>query len=106
MAIDRADAVEWLDARLAESTPGLATVVYHSYFWQYLSAEDDAAGRAVIEQAGRRATEAAPFAHLALEVPPSGDYAHSELRLQLWPGGRERLLGTCVVHPVTVEWLG
>jgi hypothetical protein len=80
VTIDRADAVDWLEAQLAELHRGQATVVYHSYFWQYLSVGDDAAGRRAIEDAGRRATTDSPFAHLSLEVPPSGDYAHSELR--------------------------
>jgi hypothetical protein len=36
--VDRCDAVEWLGAQLAESRPGVATVVFHSVVWPYLSA--------------------------------------------------------------------
>ena len=104
VAIDREDGPTWLERQLAEPVTGVTTVVYHSYFWQYLDAADAAAGVAVLEDAGRRATADAPFARLSLEVPGTGDYSHSELRLRLWPGGDEQLLATCLVHPVHVEW--
>ena len=37
-AVEAADLGEWLEARLAEPAPGLATVVVHSIVWQYVSA--------------------------------------------------------------------
>jgi hypothetical protein len=104
VTIDTGDAIEWLGAQLASPVKGAVTIVYHSYFWQYLDAESDDRGRRILEEAGRAATKDAPFAHVSLEVPESGDYAHSELRVQVWPGGEERLLATCLVHPTLVEW--
>jgi hypothetical protein len=105
VTIDRGDAIEWLAAQLAEPRRGCVTVVYHSYFWQYLDAPTAAAGLDVLEDAGHRATLDAPLARVSLEVQSSGDYSHSELRVRTWPGGEERLLGSCGVHPTTVRWL-
>ncbi len=102
--VDRADAPEWLEAQLGTMSPCQTTVVFHSYFWQYLSREDAARARHAIERAAGRATEDAPLAWLSLEES-GGDYAHSALRLRTWPGGEERLLATCPVHPGRVEWL-
>jgi hypothetical protein len=102
--VDRADAPEWLETQLESVSPGETTVVFHSYFWQYLLPEDAARARHAIEAAAARATEEAPLAWLSLEET-GGDYAHSALRLHLWPGGEERLLATCPVHPGRVEWL-
>jgi hypothetical protein len=103
--IDPADGAEWLETQLAELPSGRATIVFHSYFWQYLTPADATRGRHAIEDAGDRATEQAPLAWLSLEEA-GGDYAHSELRLRTWPGGKERLLATCHVHPHEVEWVG
>jgi hypothetical protein len=80
------------------------TIVYHSYFWQYLPAEEAARGRAVMEAAGERATADAPLAWVSLEAPGS-DYAASELRLRAWPPDEEYLLGHCLVHPTHVDWI-
>jgi hypothetical protein len=102
--IDKADGPEWLEAQLATLPAGHATLVFHSYFWQYLNPADATRARRTIEDAGDRAEEHAPLAWLALEEA-GGDYAHSELRLTTWPGGEERLLATCHVHPHEVDWV-
>ena len=53
VTVDRADAVEWVPAQLAEPHAGLATVVMHSVFWQYLSTDDAGVDRRVA-RGGRR----------------------------------------------------
>jgi hypothetical protein len=104
--VDRGEAAAWLEEQLAVLPEGQATVVFHSYFWQYLSEDDAGRARRALLQAGERATRSAPLSWLSLEEGPGGDYAGSELRLRTWPGGDERLLATCHAHPGQVRWLG
>ena len=66
VAVDRADAVGWLAARLAEpAADGVLTVVWHSVFVQYLDDATRAALWAAVDDAAVRA----PVAHVALEAP-------------------------------------
>jgi hypothetical protein len=102
VAIERAGAAEWANRVLAERRPGVATVIFHSVVIQYLDAEEGTALHDAIMQAGRRATEDAPFAWLFLE--PGEEQA--DVRLTLWPGGEERLLARAGFHSSRVRWLG
>ena len=103
--VDRADAAEWLSARLAEpAVPGITTVVFHSVMWQYLPAATQAEITGLIEAAGGRATDDAPVAWLRLE-PPLPAMTHAELWLTLWPGGGERHLADAGFHYGPVRWL-
>jgi hypothetical protein len=102
-AVDEAEIPEWLETQLAESTPGLATVVFHSIVWQYLTAKEKAAVEATLHEAGRRATADAPLAWLRLEL--GSELSTSDLRLTAWPGGAERLLAHAAPHLGPVEWL-
>ena len=52
-------------------------------------------------QAGARATTSAPLAWLRME--PAG--GHADLRLTMWPGGDEELLGTTGYHGPPVHWV-
>ena len=92
--VTRASAPDWLAARLAEPAVGMATVVYHSIVIQYLDQPSRDRVRAVLDDAGARATSTAPFAWLRME--PAGEQA--EVRLTLWPGGEERLVATTGDH--------
>jgi hypothetical protein len=104
VAVERAAALPWLDARLAAPAEGCATVVVHSIVIQYLTSADRAALRARIEAAGAGATSAAPLAWLRLEPPgreQAGDDLDrglADLRLTRWPGGREIRLGAAGYH--------
>lgn len=102
--VERADAGAWVKDRLAASTPGQATVLYHSIMWQYMPGATQAAVRDAIDQAGARATEAAPLAWLRFE-PPRAD-ARPELHLTLWPGERQHRLAIAHPHGKVVRWLG
>ena len=106
--IDRADARAWLPGQLAEVHQGVALVVFHSVFWQYLEPDTQDALRAQLATAGRDATPDAPVAWLRLE-PHATDYVPAELRLTVWDGrtaeGRERLLGTTGFHGGPINWL-
>jgi hypothetical protein len=101
--IERAEAVDWLVAKLAQPATGAATVVFHSIVWQYLLPQDQRRVREIIEDAGRRALPDAPFAWLRFE--PSLDETCCDVRLHSWPGGMDRLLGTAGYHGRPVRWL-
>ncbi len=98
--VERSAALPWLTRRLAEPAPGACTVVFHSIVMQYVDPDERAAIDALFERAGARATADAPLARLALE--PANDYAN--LRLTVWPGGREELLAECGYHGLPVRW--
>jgi hypothetical protein len=100
--VDQANAADWVEAALAERVSGVATVVYHSIVWQYLSNEDRARFKRVMAVAGQAATHDNPLAWLRFE--PGADVA--EVRLQLWPGGEDRLLAQSGFHGKPVQWLG
>lgn len=100
-AVDRADAADWIEARLPEPRGGAATVVYHSVFWGYLDEEGQQRVAAAIEAAGRAASPGAPLAWLRME--PGAD--QTDLTLTLWPGGAERVLARAGYHGTPVHWL-
>lgn len=99
--VDRAGAVEWLTPRLAQPSPGRATVLFHSIVWQYLSREDRQRVTEITDAAGSRATSSAPFAWLRLE--PGKETA--ELKLRIFPGFDDQLIATAGYHTPAVKWL-
>jgi hypothetical protein len=101
VSIDHEPAASWATRMLAESTPGQATLIYHSIMSQYLSDEERAELFARIERAGARATAEAPLAWLRME--PADDRAN--LELTLWPGGEDRLLARAGYHGNPVRLL-
>jgi hypothetical protein len=100
--VDQANAGDWIEGVLGEGISGLATVVYHSIVWQYLSDGDRARFLRVMAAAGQLASHDSPLAWLRFE--PAGNVA--EVRLQLWPGGDDCLLARSGFHGKPVEWLG
>jgi hypothetical protein len=102
VTVETADAADWTQARAAPRE-GLATVIFHSIFWQYLPPPTRTALRAAIAAHGAAATARAPLAWLRME-PPEGAAMPIELRLTLWPGGEARRLATVHAHGATVNW--
>src|SRR5690606_14610615 len=102
VTIDHADGASWAAAQLAAPRAGVATVVVHSIVLQYLPPHRRTDLRQAIADAGRRATPGAPVAWLRME-PATEDAA--DVRLTLWPGGEEELLGTAGYHGTPVRWL-
>jgi hypothetical protein len=100
--VDQANAADWVEAALADRVCGVATVVYHSILWQYLSPEDRARIERAMAAAGEAATGDHPLAWLRFE--PAHDAA--EVRLQLWPRGEDRLLARSGFHGKPVCWFG
>lgn len=102
--VDRASAEIWLERQLACPAEGVARIVYHSVFWQYLPSPIRARLRGLIEAAGRGATAANPLAWLRFEFARAGQRA--DLLLTCWPGGDTRLLAHADGHVRGVQWLG
>jgi hypothetical protein len=100
--VEQANATDWIEATLVDGVSGVATVVYHSIVWQYLSNADRARFEGVMAAAGQAATLDNPLAWLRFE--PGVDLA--EVRLQLWPGGKDRLLARSGFHGKPVLWQG
>jgi hypothetical protein len=100
--VEQADVGAWTSRELEQQAEGRATVLFHSLVMMYLS--DDSRERMIgsIEEAGRRATPAAPLAWLRMEL--GGDEA--DVRLTLWPGGEERLIAKASYQGQAVRWLG
>ena len=100
--LERASAPGWAAEQLRDLPEGVATVVYHSIFFQYMRDADRTAFMEAIEEAGSRASERAPLAWLRFE--PGGDQA--ETRMKLWPGGEDRLIATSGFHGAGARFLG
>jgi hypothetical protein len=99
--VEQADAVTWLEERLADPLADAATVVFHSIVFFYLDDAARARVRRLLEEAGAGASPGAPVAWLFLEM----ESERFEVRLRLWPGGEERLLATSTAHGPPVRWL-
>jgi hypothetical protein len=104
IGVQACDAVVFAKRR-ARPEPGVATVVFHSVFLQYMPVASQQALATILADAGAKAEPDAPFAWLRME-PAADSLASMELRLTLWPDGRERLLATAHPHGAWVEWIG
>ncbi len=93
--VERAGAADFVERELAASTPGVATVVYHSVFEQYLTSAERDRIEAALAGARDRARKTSPVLHLEME--PGHDTW--EIRLD------GELLGTCRAHGSAVRWL-
>jgi len=101
-SLTRRAAADWLDEQLASSPSDVATVVFHSIMWWYLSEPERQRVTAIIAAAGTRATRSAPLAWLRLEVLGS---PCAELRLSRWPDGAEQTLARADTQGRWVNWL-
>ena len=98
--VERADAAEWLEARLPRRSPDALTIVYHSVFYQYPRTATRQRIARAIERAGEDG--AAPLAWLRLEPEPvlggPRDSARFLVDVVTWPGGERRTLATTDGH--------
>jgi hypothetical protein len=100
--VDKADAADWLEAKLGNTgAPGRTTVVLHSSMWQYLTPQTKDRIKSTIRAAGSRATADAPLAWLSIE--PDGA-ASALIRLTVWPRGSILILGRADFHGRWVQW--
>lgn len=102
ITIDRADAVDWLETRLATQMPNQLHLIFHTVAWQYFPNAVQARGEALLQAAGKRATANAPLAHLAMEN--DGAEPGAALTLRLWPDAQTIPLGRVDFHGRWVDW--
>lgn len=93
--VERTGAADFLERELAKTHAGLATVVYHSVFMQYVDGASRARIAAVLDAARAPAAGPSPVHYLTME--PGGDTW--EVRLD------GELLGTSRAHGTGVRWL-
>ncbi len=89
-----------------EPLPGVATVLWHSVMWQYVSADERRRVLAERDRLAELATDDSPFAHLSFEPPPDGS-SQFDVRLR-WHSSSTRVelaLGTAPPHGVPVHWV-
>ena len=99
--LDRGDAVDWLERRLARPRPDALHLVYHTVFWQYLPPHARLRAGELLGIAGSRATADAPLARLGME----GDGGRgAAVTLTTWPGGRTETLGRLCFHGRWIDW--
>jgi hypothetical protein len=96
--VDRADAADWLETRLATATSQALHLVYHTVAWQYFPPATQARALAAMEHAGR----SAPVARLSMEADSQSPGA--ALTLTLWPSGKTMSLGRADFHGRWVNW--
>ena len=99
--VERLDAATFLERELASLRTGVATVVYHSVFMQYVDADGRRRIASAIETAASGASPEGPLAYLRLE-PGKQSF---EVRLTMWPGGKDQLLALGRAHGTGVRWL-
>ncbi len=92
--VERIDAAEFVERELAKPVPGMATVVYHSVFMQYVAEASRARILAAIKEASLRASRNSPVYYLRMEP--------GEATFEVWLG--EELLGTSHAHGTGVHW--
>ncbi|WP_157132658.1 DUF2332 domain-containing protein [Novosphingobium nitrogenifigens] len=102
--LDRAEACDWVGARLASPQPADTTrVFFHSIVWQYLPEATREQITRGIEAMGVQATTSRRLAWIRLETNRQ-TFRH-ELSVRFWPGDGEALvLGTAHAHGAWVEW--
>jgi hypothetical protein len=105
LVVEAGDARDWVARHFsdAHTQPGLARVLWHSVFIQYL---DPPVRTALIDDIiaiGRTASIASPFAWLRMEA--GEDRARCELRLTVWPAGEDLKLADVDWHGRSAHWL-
>ncbi|TCP34968.1 hypothetical protein EV292_103395 [Sphingomonas sp. BK235] len=87
VALDRADAADWIEARLAEpQAAGVTRVLLHSVVWQYLPEATADRVRAAMAATGARVTRDRPLAWVMME--PDRAAGRQLVRVRLWPDDR------------------
>jgi hypothetical protein len=96
--LDRADAADWIEARLAEpQDAGVTRVLMHSVVWQYLPEATANRVRSAMHAAGAGATPDRPLAWVAME--PDRAIAQQVVSVVTWPGTAQRaVIATAHAH--------
>ncbi|MEL8055150.1 MAG: DUF2332 domain-containing protein [Pseudomonadota bacterium] len=106
--VEKADAADWLERKLASRPDSGTTVVFHSVFLHYPPSAVRKRIMNLISKAGGTATDKAPLAWLCME--PDSVFTEDNpklgvfrVRLQTWPGGNVRTLGYTDGHVTYYE---
>src|SRR3546814_8843316 len=101
--LDKGDAADWVEARLAEpQADGVTRVLMHSVVWQYLPETTADWIRAAMHAAGARATPAHPLAWVAMG--PDRSTAEQVVGVPCWPGdGTGHGVATAHAQPAWVK---
>ena len=105
--VEKGDAIDWLEARLAAALDGHMHLIQHTVAWQYFPSAAQERGTALIEAAGARATPETPLAWMQMET--DGDTTGAvgaALTLRLWPGDVTLHLGRADFHGRWINWTG
>jgi hypothetical protein len=103
VSLVRADAADWIEARLAEpQAAGVTRVLMHSVVWQYLPEAVAERIRVAMTAAGARATVERPLGWVAME--PDRSFGHQSIRVRSWPGaGDWSVVATSHAHGTWVD---
>jgi len=99
--VDQAGAVSWVKRGMAQPTPGVVTVLFHTLVWQYINHQERHELHGLIREMGARATADAPFAWLRMEPGPDG----AEVKLGIFPGLNDQIIATAGYHHSKTLWL-
>jgi hypothetical protein len=103
VSLVKADAADWVEARLAEpQAAGVTRVLMHSVVWQYLPEPVADRIRAAMIAAGERATPERPIGWVMME--PDRAFGQQVIRVRSWPGkGEAQVLATAHSHGAWVD---
>jgi len=103
--LDRGDAADWVEARLAEpQAEGTCRVLMHSIVWQYLSGDSQRRIEAAMERAGAVATPTKALGWVTYEADRS--LGRHYLTVRSWPGhGEEKTVAQAHPHGAWIETL-
>lgn len=101
--VEQGEAADWAQQRLGGSYPGQVHLMFNTVAWQYFPAETRARILAALAEAGERASDHAPLAHLQVET--DGQPRGARITLTLWPGTITLDLGRADFHGRRVDWL-
>jgi hypothetical protein len=102
--LEKGDAADWAEARLAEPQPaGVTRVLMHSVVWQYIAPEGQRRIEAAMMAAGARATADRPLGWMTYEADRTLN-RHS-LIVRSWPGnGVAKRYATAHPHGAWIAW--
>ncbi len=103
VALEQADAADWLEAQLARpQPPGVTRALLHSVVWQYLPEATAQRIREAMAAAGARADATRPLAWVAME--PDRAMADMIVSIRTWPGAPDReVVATCHAHAAWIN---
>jgi hypothetical protein len=102
--IERADAADWLEQRLARpQAAGTTRLVFQSSLAPFLAETTRNRLEALFADAGRAATRERPLARLSMERPSIG--AAAEVRLALWPDGGNHPIARADWYGRRIDWI-